>query len=127
MFILYRIQWRCGCIVRTNFCINRLVGIDSAMTNSVRALGPNGRHFPVCLPPVPDENYDDANENERRRQENIRAMLQNDLQLVRKPLVPKLLQVKQSELALRQPFKTPHPSGVNRSDALMKKLLARKK
>lgn len=92
------------------------------------------RIFPVRMPPlrsidVPaeDDNYDDEAENERRRQENIKAMLQGDLQVQRRPLVPKLLQVKQSELNLRKPFKTPLPGAANRSSALVQKLMARRK
>jgi DNA repair and recombination RAD54-like protein len=49
-------------------------------------------------------------ELEKRRQENIRAMLTGDgLELSRQALLPKLLTVQQAAVVLRRPFKSPHP------------------
>eukprot|EP00775_Hariotina_reticulata_P012633 gene12633-12762_t len=61
-----------------------------------------------------------------RREENVRALLNNDLQVQRQPLISKYLIILEGEQQLRRAFKSPAPGAPAQSNALRKRLLARK-
>lgn len=67
-------------------------------------------------------------ELQERRQQNIHALVSGDgLALKRTSLMPRLgLTVQQAAVVLRRPFKSPHPTAPAVSDALRRKLVARK-
>ncbi|PSC67651.1 DNA repair and recombination RAD54 [Micractinium conductrix] len=68
-----------------------------------------------------------AGELEQRRQDNIRALVSGTgLALRRQALLPRLLTVQQAAVVLRRPFVCPHPGAPAVSDALKRKLAARK-
>ena len=52
----------------------------------------------------------------QRREDNIRALLDGDLEIHRKPLLPKLLTVQDAAAVLRKAFKSPHPNAPARSE-----------
>ena len=82
--------------------------------------GPDDDHSPEA------DNYDDDEANRRRREANIQAMLGGTLTTERRPMLPKILRVKEGEALLRRAFKSPHPSAPSKSTALVRKLAARK-
>ena len=47
---------------------------------------------------------------------SVRAMASRSLQISRKALLPKVLSVQGAQVALRAPFKSPHPNAPARSD-----------
>jgi DNA repair and recombination RAD54-like protein len=67
-------------------------------------------------------------ELQERRQQNIHALVSGaGLALKRTSLMPRLgLTVQQAAVVLRRPFKSPHPTAPAVSDALRRKLVARK-
>ncbi|CAL8470234.1 g9776 [Coccomyxa elongata] len=65
-------------------------------------------------------------EMQSRRENNIKALLSGSLQVQRKALLPKILDVKDAEATLRSAFKSPFPNAPARSDALRRKLLKRR-
>lgn len=67
-----------------------------------------------------------AEQLEQRRQANIEALVLGNLEIQRKPLLPKLLSVSDAAVILKRPFKSPHPNAPARSEALKKALVARK-
>ena len=73
-----------------------------------------------------DDNYDDEEANRRRRAQNIQAMVQGTLEVSQRPIMPRLLQVKEGEAILRQAFKTPHPTAPSRTGELSRRLAARR-
>ena len=73
------------------------------------------------------DNEEDSEQNDAaRREANIKALLEGSLDVSRKPLLSKLLTVKDAELVLKRAFKSPHPNAPSRSVALRKALVARK-
>ncbi|KAK9834193.1 hypothetical protein WJX81_007238 [Elliptochloris bilobata] len=73
-----------------------------------------------------DEDSPTQDQLRERKAANIRALLDNSLQVSRKALLPKVLSVQGAELALRAPFKSPHPNAPARSEALQRKLMKRR-
>ncbi|GIL43573.1 hypothetical protein Vafri_1202 [Volvox africanus] len=65
-------------------------------------------------------------ELQRRREENIRALLNNSLQTCRQPLMSKFLSVMESQVVLRKPFQSPLQGAPRMSEALRRKLAARR-
>ncbi|GLC33814.1 DNA-dependent ATPase protein rad54 [Pleodorina starrii] len=63
---------------------------------------------------------------QKRREENIRALVSNSLQTCRQPLMSKFLTVMEGEVTLRKPFQSPVQGAPRMSDALRRKLVARR-
>ncbi|KAK9862776.1 hypothetical protein WJX84_003791 [Apatococcus fuscideae] len=70
-----------------------------------------------------DENLE--SQSQRCKDANIQALLSNKLEVTRQAFIPRLLSC--PEQALKKPFKSPHPTAINSSVALKRKLLARRK
>lgn len=73
-----------------------------------------------------NNNCANAEEEARRREANIRALVDGSLDVSRKPLLSKILTVKDAEAVLKRAFRSPHPNAPARSSALRKALAARK-
>ncbi|WIA32931.1 hypothetical protein OEZ86_006099 [Tetradesmus obliquus] len=82
------------------------------------------------MEPAEDAAADEPAEEEAqlaaRREENIKALLSNNLQVQRQPLLSKYLVIREGEQQLRKAFKSPAPGAPAQSNALRKRLLARK-
>jgi len=58
-----------------------------------------------------------AEQQVHRREANIRALVQDSLEIHRKPMLPKLLSVQDAAaVILRKPFKSPHPNAPARTN-----------
>lgn len=63
---------------------------------------------------------------QERRAANIKALLEDNLVTTRKPMLSRFLCIQEGEQVLRQAFKSPAPGAPAVSDALRRKLAARK-
>ncbi|CAG9464127.1 unnamed protein product [Pedinophyceae sp. YPF-701] len=68
------------------------------------------------------EGYEDAEANRARREANIRAMLDDDIQVERKSIMPKLLTIAEGERILRSPFVNPQTGSATMSKSLKARL-----
>eukprot|EP00878_Enallax_costatus_P045593 GHUV01055013.1.p1 GENE.GHUV01055013.1~~GHUV01055013.1.p1 ORF type:complete len:196 (+),score=48.44 GHUV01055013.1:302-889(+) len=73
------------------------------------------------------EDAEDASQSaEARRAENIKDLLSNNLEVQRQPLLSKYLSIKEGEQVLKRAFRSPAPGAPAQSDALRRRLAARK-
>eukprot|EP00195_Chlamydomonas_chlamydogama_P012357 CAMPEP_0202906302 /NCGR_PEP_ID=MMETSP1392-20130828/38231_1 /ASSEMBLY_ACC=CAM_ASM_000868 /TAXON_ID=225041 /ORGANISM="Chlamydomonas chlamydogama, Strain SAG 11-48b" /LENGTH=1035 /DNA_ID=CAMNT_0049594745 /DNA_START=120 /DNA_END=3227 /DNA_ORIENTATION=+ len=64
---------------------------------------------------------------QERREANIKALLANNLQTHRQPVMSRYLSLQESERVLKRPFFSPKPGAPAVSDALKRKLVARRR